>query len=239
MSEELRQTVAGEVQHRDTFSVADFETSPGSNGSRTKIAEYQTDRPLALRNGAPVTPAIMAYEEFTADGASPETFDLSHNPVESGATSDNVVVYVNDSEVQPDSVDYEADTISVDTTADDTVGVFYASGRQARVEIQKTAPNGTHETLWSGDVKLIHLRNHAKDPITLELTASFWESIIPTDWKLEIFVNAPYIARFAKDVGGDGTEERATNALLSIPYLGGTGEIEGLRRKVRIDAAEA
>jgi hypothetical protein len=181
----------------------------------------------------------MAYEEFTADGGAPETLNLSHNPIESGATSDNIVVYVGDSEVQPAAVDYSADTVDVDTTAGDTVGVFYASGKQARVEIQKTAPNGTHETLWSGDVKLIHLRNHSKDPITFELTASFWESVIPTDWTLEVYVNAPYVARFAKDVGGDDTEERATNALLSIPYLGGTGEIAGLSRQVRLDAAEA
>ena len=238
MSEELRNTVASEVTHRETFNVADFETFPGSNGRRTKVAEFQTDRPLAIRNGAPVSLAIMAYEEFTADGGSPETFNLSHNLVESGATSDDLTVIVGDSEVAADTVDYAGDTVDVETNAGDTVGVFYASGKQARVELQKTAPNGTHETLWTGDLKLLHLRDHAKDPVQLSLTSSYWESVIPTDWNLEVYVDAPYVARFEKDVGGDGNAERATNALLSIPYLGGRGEIEGLSETVRIDAAQ-
>ncbi len=234
----LQQTVADKLTHRDQFGVSDFDVSAGSPGSRTKVAEFQANRPLALRNNFPVDIALMAYEEFTADGASPETFDLSHDLVESGATSQNVVVYVNDTEVQPESVDYDADTIDVETEADETVGVFYASGKQARVEVQKQAPNGTSETLWSGDVKLLHLRDHNKDPVTFSLDASFWESIIPIDWKLQVYVNAPYVARFEKDVGGDGEEERATNALLGLPFIGGRSRIDGLGKRVRVDSAE-
>lgn len=240
MSEKLKQRVAAEIQHRDQFTVRDFTTSPGSNGKRTSVAEFQTNRPLAIRNGFPVDLAIMAYEEQTADGTAgdQETFTLSHNPIQSGATSDNLVVYEGDTELAVDSVDFDADTVTVTpANAGSTIGFFYASGDQARVEIHKEAPNGTHEPLWSGDLKLLHMRDHEKDPVSFNFTQSYWQSILPTDWTLKVYVNAPYIARFGKDVGGDGAEERATNALLGIPFAGGTGEIEGLSQTVRLDAA--
>lgn len=236
-SEQLRQAVVSELGHKDHLSKSEFGVSPGSNGSRTKVAELQAGRPYAIENGKRVDLAFMAYEEKTAAGGAPETFNLAHDLVESGATSDDVVVFVNGSEVEPAAVDYAADTVDVATNADDTVGFFYASGKQARIELQKTAPNGTHEVLWTGDVSLLHARNHNKDPVTFELNQSFLQSVIPKDWKLELYVDAPYVTRFEKDVDGDGTPEKASNALLSIPVFGGSSEVDGLGAATRTDTA--
>lgn len=238
MSRKLKQTVGAEITHRDTFTVADFDVSPGSNGKRTEVASYQAERPMALRNGFPVDLALMAFEQFSADGAAPETFNLSNDLIKSGATSENVVVYVNGSKQTPAAVDYDANTVDVDTAAGDDVGIYYAAGEQAQVAIEKEAPNGTKEPLWSGEMSLLHKRDHDREPITFDLSDSYFQSVIPTDWKLKVYVNAPYVTRFEKDIDGDGNPERATNALLGLPYLGGRGRIDGLGKATRLDAAE-
>jgi hypothetical protein len=189
----------------------------------------------------PIDVAIMAYEEFTADATAgnSETLNLSHDPVESTATPEPVVVYEGDSRLQIDSRDYENDTITVTpANAGSTLGVFYASGEQARVAVQKTAPGAqTQETLWSGDLGLLHLRDTAREPVTLSFTGSPLQGVIPKDWRLQVYVDAPYTARFAKDVGGDGTDERATNALLGFSYRATKDDIEGLKTAVATDSA--
>ncbi len=227
--------------YTDQFTRADFDLSAGVAGSKEMVAEAQVRRPHALVEGVPVDVAIMAYEEFTADGnaGNSETLTLSHDPVDSAATPEPIVVYEDDERLRIDERDYENDTITVTpANADSTLGVFYASGEQARVAVQKTAPAAkAQETLWSGDAGLIHLRDTAREPITLEFNSSPLQGVIPTDWRLQVYVDAPYTARFAKDVGGDGTDEQATNALLDFQYRATKDEIEGLKTAVAQDSA--
>ncbi|GAB7094085.1 hypothetical protein JCM30237_12370 [Halolamina litorea] len=227
--------------YSDHFSRADFDQFAGVAGSNELVAETQVRRPHALAEGVPVDVAIMAYEEFTADGTAgnSETLNLSHDPVESTATAEPIVVYEDDSRLAIDSRDYENDTVTVTpANADSTLGVFYASGEQARVAVQKTAPAAkAQETLWSGDTGLIHLRDTAREPITLEFGSSPLQAVIPTDWRLQVYVDAPYTARFAKDIGGDGNEEVASNSLLGFQYRATRDEIEGLKTAVAQDSA--
>jgi hypothetical protein len=227
--------------HSDQFTRADFDLFAGVAGSNELVAEKQVLRPHALREGRPIDVAVMAYEEFTADGTAgnSETLNLSHNPVESTATPEPVVVYENDSRLAIDSRDYENNTITVTpANADSTLGVFYASGEQAQVAVQKTAPGAqAQETLFSGDIGLIHMRDTAREPITLEFDGSPVQPVIPTDWRLQVYVDAPYTARFAKDVGGDGSDEQATNSLLGFGYRATQEDIEGLKTAVAQDSA--
>ena len=227
--------------YTDQFTRASFDLSAGVAGSSELVAETQVRRPHALEQGVPIDVAIMAYEEFTADGnaGNSETLTLSHDPVDSTATPEPVVVYEGDSRLRIDSRDFENDTVTVTpANADSTLGVFYASGEQAQVAVQKTAPGSqAQETLYSGDIGLLHLRDTAREPITLSFSGSPLQGVIPTDWRLQVYVDAPYTARFAKDVGGDGSEEQATNALLGFSYRATKDDIEGLKTAVATDSA--
>ena len=227
--------------HRDQFTRADFDLSAGVAGSRELVAENKLRRPHALEQGTPIDVAIMAYERFTSNGTAgdQETFALSHDPVESTATPESVVVYEGDSRLAIDSRDYGNDTITVTpANANSEIGFFYASGEQARVTVQKTAPGSqAQETLWSGDLGLIHMRDTAREPISFNFEGSVLQPVIPTDWRLQVYVDAPYTARFAKDIGGDGADETATNALLGFNYRATRDRIEGLKTAVARDSA--
>ena len=227
--------------YSDQFTRADFDLSAGVAGSNELVAEKQVLRPHALVEDVSIDVAIMAYEEFTADATAnnSETLTLSHDPVDSTATPKPIVVYEGDSRLPIDSRDFENDTVTVTpANADSTLGVFYASGEQAQIAVQKTAPGSqAQETLYSGDIGLIHMRDTAREPITLNFSGSPLQPVIPTDWRLQVYVDAPYTARFAKDVGGDGTEEQATNSLLGFAYRATKEDIEGLKTAVAQDSA--
>lgn len=227
--------------HRDQFTRADFELSAGVAGSRELVAEKKVRRPHALEQGSPIDVAVMAYEEYEANGTAgdEETFQLSHDFVDSTATPEAVVAYEDDQRLRIDSRDYDADTVTVTpANADSTVGFYYTSGEQARVTVQKTAPGSqAQEALWSGDIGLIHMRDTAREPISFDFEGSVLQPVIPTDWRLQVYVDAPYTARFAKDIGGDGEDEQATNALLGFNYRATRERIEGLKTAVAQDSA--
>ncbi len=236
----VRQRVRAASPHRDTFTKADFDLSTGVPDSQEVVAELQVKRPHVLQSFEEVDLAVMAYEEFTANGTGgdQETFNLSHDLVESGATDQPVLVYEGDSHLATDSIDYDADTVTVTpANADSTIGIYYSAGDQAQLTVQKVAPNGTTEKLHTADLGLVHLRNHAKDPMDFDLTDSFWTPYLAKDWKLQVVLEAPYTARWAKDIGGDGNDETATNALVSIPYKSTQTNIDGLGAVLRTDAA--
>lgn len=240
-TEQIRQAVAQADVRPDTFTKRDFTLSAGAPNSREKVATVQVNRPHAVMSGRPVDLALMAYEEVTTDAnaGDAETFTLSNDLVDSGATDQSLVLYDGDTLVQPDSIDYAADSFDyTDAGTNTTLGVFYAAGDQAMVEIEKEAPNGTTQTLWSGDLGLLHMRDHGKEPVTLALNGSYWEPFVPTDWNLNIYVNAPYTVRWSKDLGGTGDEEEAINALLGVPVRKSADKIPGLARRTRLDAAE-
>lgn len=227
--------------HRDQFTRADFDTSAGVAGSRELVAEKKVQRPHALEQGSPVDVAIMAYEQFTSNATAgdQETFTLSHDVVESTATPESIVAYEGDSRLAIDSRDYANNTVTVTAAnASSEVGFYYASSEQARVTVQKTAPGAqAQEALWSGDAGLLHMRDTAREPVTFDFEGSVLQPVIPTDWRLQVYVDAPYTARFAKDIGGDGEDELATNALLGFNYRATRDQIEGLKTAVARDSA--
>jgi len=219
----------------DALTKADFDTSAGTPDQRSEVATYKTNRPLAIDQNRVFDLSLVAYETFTTDGTAgnTETFTLSNDLVESNAIGDSLVLYENGSEVQPDSVDYGADTFDYtdDGTAND-LEAYYAAGEQARLEIQKVAPNGTPETLYTGDLGMVHRKDLAKNPLRFDLDLSPFQPILPKNFRLEVHVDAPYTVAFEQ---GDTT---ATNALFDIPTLGAPSEIEGLAGVVRSDMAE-
>lgn len=217
-----------------------FALSQGVPNVRERVATKQFNRAHALREDVPIQPAVLAYERFQADatGGEAETFNLSNSLTESGATDEAVAVYADGSRVSPTSYSVENDTVTVTAAANATVDVFYACDEQARIIVAKTAPGGNiAETLWSGDVGLLHARDHAKEPVYMDLSASALQPVIPTDWTLDVYVQAPYTAAFAADVDDDGDDERAGNALLDFGARATQDQVPGLDQAVRDDSA--
>lgn len=244
MSGDLMQRLENAKTHRGTFTKGDLSLTDGTENSRTEMASIQVKRAHALLGDSPVDLSIVAYETKTADGTGgdQETFTLSHNPVDSNATAQPVVAYEGNSRLSIDSVDYAANTVTVTpANASSTIGFFYASGEQAQVEIRKEAPgNKAHRDLFVGDLSILHMRDHGKEPLTFDFSADDpLAPIVPKDWSLKVYVDAPYPAYWAADVGGDGNEEQAINALVGIDYRAAVDTIEGLPSAVARNAAEA
>lgn len=237
-------TVAKRVAAADSstgqLTRRDFDLLDGVADEREKVASFKAFLPHLLRSEVVTDISIVAYEEFSADSSAgnQEEFNLSHSLVESGAVAESVVAYEGDSRLPVDDIDPATDTVTVTPeNADSTVALYYSSDEQGRIEIQKTAPSGVFETLWDADVGKLHYRDHGKEPVMFDLDRSFWQPYLPTSWTLDVYVDVPYQARWAVDVGGDGEDEPATNAALDIPIAQATQEIPGLDEMTRIDAA--
>jgi len=218
----------------------DWTRNDGTADQRTLIAEYKAQRLLSLRQGVPFDLSVLAVEQQTADGSEgSETFTLSHDLVESNMVATHVLCYgASNGQLNISSVDYDADSVTVDGAGpSEDLGFIYTAGAQALLEVQKVAPNGTPKTLFSEDVGMIHRRDQGKEPVMFDFE-DWIEPLVPQDWKLEVYVDAPYRAALsATDVDGDNSEESAPHALISVPFYGAPGPVEGAGEVVRYHAA--
>lgn len=225
----------------ENIRTASFSWSTNTQGEETEVATYQTEVPLSFDPSRPFDLSLTAYETFTTDGTggNTETFNLAHDLIDSEVVKDSLVLYEGDSRVQPDSVDYSGDSFDyTDDGTGNTLTAFYTSGEQALVEVEKVAPNNVAETVWSGDIGMIHRRNHGKDPLYIEADATELSPVIPTDYEVRIKVNAPYTVGYSVDATDSGTETVATNALADVPVQAAPAPIDGLDREVRLKMAE-
>jgi len=240
MNEQIMQRLREANTSRDNITAGDFTVSTGSPGQPTTVAEYQPKRAVSVDGSRPFDLSLVAYETFTTDGnaGDAETITLSHELIDSNVVTDSVVMYKGDNRVQPDSVDYAADEITyTDDGTNNTLTIYYTSGAQALVELQKVAPNGTPDVLFSADMGMIHRRDQGKEPITVDADQSPLHPFVPADFTLALTVTAPYTVAFATDTNGSGTEVVATNALTDLPVRGAEGPIDGLKQAVATDAA--
>ncbi|MGB9987315.1 hypothetical protein [Salarchaeum japonicum] len=198
----------------NTLSASDFETADVVAGERTKVASHQFNRPVAVKDDETYNIDLIAHERRTSDGTTgtQEQFTLSHNLIESPSIPVDVVAFEGGSRLTVDSVDYDADTVSVTpANANSDIDIFYVSGDQAHLEIRKTAPNGTFETIDESDIGLANRRNQNKTPLRFDFDHPL-QGVIPTDWSLDIYVDGPYEVVWSMDNGAS-----ATNQLVSIP----------------------
>jgi len=240
MNEQIMQRLQQANTSPDNITSADFSFNAGSQGQRTTIAEFQPRRALSVDGNRPFDLSLVAYETHTTDGnaGDAETINLSHELIDSTVVTDSVVMYEGDTRVQPDSVDYAADQITyTDDGTNNTLTIYYTSGAQALVELQKVAPNGTPDVLFSADMGMVHRRDQGKEPITVDANQSPLHPVVPTDFKLELAIKAPYTFAFATDADDSGTEVVATNVLTDLPVRGAESPIEGLKQAVATDAA--
>lgn len=237
MKGKLREKLSNVPIRGMRLAKSDFEQSDNTAGEETVVASYQAERPLALRAGEPFEMAVVAFESFTTDGTggNSETFNLSNDLIDSPSVPTSFVLYEGGSVVQPDSVDYSAN--SFDYTDDGTnndLYAFYATSEQAKVKVRKVSPSGIPEDLYENDAGLIARRDTGKSPLTMSFESEL-QPLIPTNWRLEVVLDAPYSFNWS-DPNDDGATP--INLLIDFPVSRASQKIEGLSKAVRADVVE-
>lgn len=242
--EDLRSVAARDKRIGVSSFRNDGTLSSNSTGVRSNVAEFTANTPNAIRQGDanPFYIAIPAYETETMPSAdtSDQTVSLSNSVVRAPITED-VVLYLDGERSQGNiaNVDYSADevTVSHDNTGQEA-DLFYVSDDAATIEVEKEAPQteGTvNEKLFEGSLNLIHVTDQAAEPETYHLDRSAVQSVLASEWKLVVYVDAPYdISWSVSRTSGDAQPD---NAVLSTPVRVAPREIPGLPGLVREDVA--
>ena len=223
-----------------TISPATFEEegdrTASTAGERSEIASLKAPAVLAVRGGQRFQVALPAYEKFSSDGTAgnTETFALSNSVMDTPNTAD-VVVWIGGTYYgAPDAVDYAANTIDViDDGTNSNVHVYFISDEPADLEVQKVTTNENgNQGLYGENLRLVHETNQSEQPETPDVARTPLNPVVPTDFTVEVYLEAPYTFRWT-DADGDGT--RPTNLLFSFPVNRGKGHVAGLADAVAQD----
>lgn len=234
-AKQVKQALASVPRSPDKLRGADMALQGNTTGEDSVIAEFKAERPMSVREKA-YNADIPAYESFASDGTggNTETFNLSHDLVDADAIADDVVVYIEGTGyVKPDATDYDADTIDVtDPGTSNPVHVWYFVADQALMKVRKVAPKNVYEDIDEDDMGLRNIRDTLANPLEFDFRHPF-QGVVPTDWKLQIRIKAPYQVSWS-EAGGDATP---TNARISIPVYRARQEINGLKPFIRQTAS--
>jgi len=205
----------------------------GTSGSRTLIASYQAPNPMVLRPDRPIRLATPAFETATTSGnGNQETFNLSNSVVQS-PTSVDLILYSDGAIATADSIDYANDTFDyTDGGAAEDLAVYYLSDDDADLEIERQAPKtvgNVSDRVFDSPMALMHQRDQDEQPRTFEVNDGPLARVVPTDWTINVYIDAEYTTKFEDSANG-GTE--AVNGLLSVPYKQGHREVDGLGKAV-------
>ncbi|ELY71097.1 hypothetical protein [Natrinema versiforme] len=224
-----------------SVTLREFDTQAGTSGEASVVAEIKLGRPLQLRDDhdSELRLVLPAHEHFTTNGSADEqeTFELGHNLIESPSTQD-FLLWEDGSVVQPDSIDYDANSFDYTSAGTETdLDVFYVPRDPASVEIRKTAPGAggkVNQTLKEAQTAILHTRDQAQQEIQFGFDRTPLQPYLPRKFKLQVVVDAPYKVAFEAPERANGTP-RARNALLSLPRFQTEARIEDLGAAVKQD----
>jgi hypothetical protein len=231
---EVAQALAAVPAEEQRLRRSDFDLTNGSTGSKVEVASYQAKVPLALREEA-MRLVLVTEEDFTTDGTADntETFNLSNNIIQTGNTAD-LVLYEGGSRVQPDSIDYGANSFDyTDDGTNNNLHAFYVFRNPVQVSVEKEAPSaqgGVSEVMYDDATSVLHERNQNKEPPVPSFTSPL-QPVVPVDWKLKVYADGPTAVEW--DEGTDDTT--GTNALLRMPVNRAQRNVSGLARAVKQD----
>ncbi|AFO57593.1 hypothetical protein [Natrinema sp. J7-2] len=224
-----------------SVTLREFETQAGTPGEASVVAETQVGRPLQLRDDedSELRLVLPAHEHRMTNGSADdqETFELDHNLLECPSTQD-FLLWEDGTVVDPDSVDYDANSFDYTASGTDTdLDVFYVARNPASVEIRKTAPGAggkVNQTLKEAQTAILHTRDQAQQEIRFGFDRTPLQPYVPRKFRLQVVVDAPYTVAFEAPERANG-KPRANNALLSLPRLQTEARIEGLGAAVKQD----
>lgn len=218
-------------------------TSAATTTDRERIARFKATRPLVARGDKRFQVAVPAYESFTTDGTAgnTETFALAHSLIKQPNTENLVVweagTYVG-GEAALDAVDYTNNTFDyTDDGTANTLHVWYMSGADAALEIEKVASNDNNQQgLYSESLSLVHKTNQSEQPETPDVNETPLNPAVSTDMHVDIYLNADYSFRWSDP---DGHGATPTNMLFSFPVDHKRQSIAGLSDKIALDMSQA
>lgn len=232
----LQETLAAMSREpRPLSPLDDFEASVNQTGTESDILTLQAETVLALQAGE-IQVSIPAYESYETDGSAgnSETINLSHDLVDSPNTQ-SVVLYENGNRVAPDSIDYDANTITyTDDGTNNTLHIYYIVGDAATLRVEKRLPGGKtsqSESLKTLNVGITNQKDQQENAEELRFGNSWLERYLATDMELVVTLDAPYTCRFEEST--DGTQ--ATNALFHMTAEQGSKRAPGLLSAIRED----
>jgi len=237
-----RQTIIERVQAVSAsdrpLSPAFFDKSANTVDDLTTIAEAYLDRPLFLKDGPGerIRAAIVAYEEFTNNlaGNDQDTYSLANGIVDSLATATNLVLYQGGTRVQPDSIDYSADTFDyTDNGSGDSLHAYYVSDTQAELVFKKVAPSNVSDRLGTFDAGRSNLREQDRSPLSFDFNDPL-DGVIPSKWTLKVQLDAPYTFQWDDDTD----DAPATNVALRLPARQADSRVKDLDEFIRRKSAE-
>lgn len=244
MVEQATQALIETPASQQYLKKGDFDLTNAVANTRSKIASYEAELPLAFRE-APMRLMFIVVEEFTTDttGGNAETFTLSNDIIESANTTD-LVLYDEGVRVQPDSVDYGANTFTYTNpdAAADSLDAFYVARDPVQIEIEKSAPkaqNNVSAVVYDDVSSLLHERDQNKEPPAMDFQGeSSLSPVVPRKWSVDIYAEGA--TAFAWDDSGTATNNGATavNAVISIPIRRAKSDVENLGRAVAQDVVE-
>lgn len=232
MHEQLAKAIQQVPTNDRPLTRSDFTTTNGTGGERTKVAEYQARRPVAIRPDRRVRLALVTHENKSTDGSGgTQTFNLSRDLIDAGSTDQSLALFENGTPVDPDSVDFANDSFDYTgpgSTEDLEVYYTVGPGDQCPISIEKHAPKDVNDELWSGDLGLLNARDQDKSAIEIDFSHPL-DPIIPTDWYLRVYAEGPYAVEWDESTNNTS----APNALLSFKTRMSNRSIDGLGRAVR------
>lgn len=235
---------------RKPLTVSDLTTTNGTANKESLIAQTKLQMPVVLDTARALRLAVTAYDSFQTDGSGgdAETFNLSQSIVDTPNT-DALALYEGGNVVQPDSVDYHANSVTyTDDGTNNVLHAFYVSDDPVEVTIKKRAPVGAGEVadpVFTAQLASAHIREQFKSggqlswDVPAEVSGrdetALLKGVVPEKWTLEMYASGGYGVTWDDSDdsanGSDGTT--ASNALVTLPVAELGSRISGLGSAVQ------
>jgi len=217
----------------------DFEYLTDVSGARTKIASYEVETPLAVREES-VRLSFITVEQFQTPGDGSQTsYDLSYDALPTNNTTD-FVLFEGGSRVSVDTVDYADNSFTyTGPGSQEYLHAYYVPRDPSYVEIVKTAPKSqgrVEETVFDATTSMLHERNQNKEPPEMDFTdGNPLDPMVPRKWTIDIYAEGPVPFAWNDSDTANSQGTTATNAVVSIPVNRATQDLPNLSQAVKQD----
>lgn len=238
---------------QNSLTKSDFSLENGTANERSKIAEFRAPYPVMFREGRPLRIALQYHEAFAHTGATTaeQSYNLALDVVDTPTTIP-IAAYADGSRLTlVDStpgngeftVDYSANSVTVEQNTDVTVHVFYVARDPLKLEIWKEQPGTVGEMgkmVYDDVTADLHVRDQNQGAPRFSFQTEY-EAAVPEDWLVSIYTDgsAYGVDWDDSDTDTSGTKTvnnlTAVDAVIDLPVFQAQGSVPGLEREVVAD----
>lgn len=239
------------------LSASDFTQTNGDANQRSLVAQFEAPKPFEFREQGfrLMLPYHEAFYHDGATGLAEQTYSLSYNAVDTPSVISSEV-YADSTKLTEGStvdspgtdeytIDYgtTTDALVIDHASDVTAHVFYFPEDGGRLEIEKEAPGSmgsVSQVIYDDITTDLFTRNQNRNPPSFVFNRSEYEGVVPQDWDVSIYVDAPYGVDWDDsdtDTTGSMTVAGVSPsiAVIDLPIEMGGANVENLGREVAQD----